>query len=736
MTTIDVECTITKQLYAKDDFRIFGCQPLNNTDIQLNRYGSFTIKGDLAYLTEGQTYKLTLSPLDKQYNGETQYEVIAVPSLELDIDNISPDEDLELLKQVASGEIINAIHEAYPDYCKRILHNEPIDLTKIKGVKDYRHNAHVRKLNEKYKYYNLQKLYSQYKLSIHDCRDIYNAFESVTLNDIHKMFADNPYWCLIRLCHRSFTYADKLILMNDKSWIDTDKRCEYFMLYVLEQNELEGNAYMNARDMAKELDKYVVKQSKKVAIKSDSIHYDELTNEIAKNSTYIAENNISNFVVDKIQHSIQLDWDWKKFKENKNGTLTDEQTNVLEEFCKYNIIIVDGFAGSGKTSVMLNLLQMCDEYEYSYKLFAPTGRASKRLSEATNRPAYTIHRGTQLGTADLWEDVIIVDESSMLNLETMSMLLRCIRNDNVRVIFLGDIIQLPPIGLGCIFRELINSEKVPICTLTKVFRFSSSDMMKVTTLARQGETYLNQIDNAEDDDYKFIPFNESTAQIIDTYMDYIKAGIPMDEIVVLTPRNVGEYGTYNINNLIQKAVNPIMDNEKCFKHIIDRKEIRFHINDLVLVTKNNYNMLNWKSYDELDFDDELSKDDVPKTAIFNGEIGKVIGFEKNAMKVSIDDEIIMFYNDDVQNLLLGYCTTIYKFQGSQINYPIVLTITEHKNQLNKNLLYTNLSRGQKKLIEIADKGAIEYALNTKVLNDKQNKICTMIQEGINDGQTT
>lgn len=734
-----IKTKITKEVYANGDYRVFGCVPLDNKgDVVCNKYGNFTITGDLPYLAEGRTYTLDITKSTKSYNNGVQYDVIDVPSFKNDIDvtHMSEKDDLMLLKEITSKNLVDVIHKAYPNYCSLILNNKSntIDLNNIKGVKEARHKSHIRKLNARFKYYQLQKILDYYKLSLPECKSLYNIYE--TDADIKQHMMENPYYCLISICKRSFRSVDKLILAHDRTLISSNQRCEFFILDVLSQNENIGNTYMNAVDMAKYLDKYVLAKSKDVSIKSEAIYYDEKTNRIAIGSTYSAEKNIADFIINKINNPIELDWDCENFR----GNLTDEQMNVLKMFCDNNILILDASAGTGKTTTMLSLIQMLEAYNYTYKLFAPTGKAAKRLSESTNREANTIHRGTAMGSAKMEDDVFIIDEASMLNLETASMVFNSITNENAKILLLCDIEQLPPIGLGCIARELINSGKVPMCTLTKVFRFSSGGMIKTTTLARKGQYYLNDLyDNdsivlGDEKDYKFIKSDNTAGQIIDTYLDFIDNGISYKDIVILSARNIGEFGTYHINNLIQQNINPIVKGDKVFKKSLTSKgvkyDIQFHTNDLVLVTKNNYNMLSYEDYDEMNFegDGELTREDMPQTSIFNGEIGVVTGFDHEVMIVQIDDKSVVFYPNDVQNLLLGYCTTIYKFQGSQIDYPIVLTLKAYSNQLSKNLLYTCLSRGQKKVTEIGEVDAVKYSLNTKPLNNNKNLICEMIKE--------
>lgn len=733
---MNVECIISKQVFARDNFRIFGCRPCDTyKNLKLNKYGTFTITGELSYLVEGEQYTLNIKESEKHYNNETQYNVISVPSFEIpDTTTMTEKDELKLLHEITTNTLAESIHEVYPDYCKLILNDEEdkIDLNKIKGVKKVRHNSHIRKLNEKYKYYSLQQQYKYLDLSFSDCQSLFERFK--TLEDIDKEIKNNPYRIMIDFCLQSFPKTDTLILNHDESMRESNCRCEYYILYILQQNEAKGHTYMSAVDMAMQLDHAVIKKSKDVAMNSLNIWYDEKTNQIARMRTHVVEKKIAEFILNKTKQNIPLDWNCEDFKNN----LTDEQFNVLTSFCKHDIIILNGFAGTGKSFTMLSLVQMIEANSFSYRLFAPTGKAAKRLAEATNREASTIHRGTAMGSAEIYDDVIIIDECSMLNLETMYMIINSIKNSNARIVFVLDIEQLPPIGLGCVAREMINSEIIPTCTLTKVFRFSSGGMIKTTTLARQGNWYLDELQDKDsvilgkEKDYEYIKSNHTTEQIINKYLEYIDKGISPEDIAVLTTRNIGEYGTYNINNLIQKEANPLKKKEQHFDKSFTYKntnyKITFHENDLVLITKNNYNMLSYEDYDDMTFEN-LAKEDMPQSSIFNGEIGKVTGFMDKMMMVRIDDKTIMFSQTDTRNLLLGYCTTTFKFQGSQIAYPIILTLMEHKNQLNKNLLYTNLSRGQKKITEIGDLDAIQYSLNTKEINDKKNLICEMVKEG-------
>lgn len=738
---IECKCKITKQIFQKDDFCILACKPMEEVDeLQVNRYGSITVLGELSFLNLNKEYTLRLEEGDV-YREEQQYRVISVKEFEIeDIENMTPEENYRVLCEITTKNLANTIQKVYPDYCKRILLGQEVDTSKIKNVKDFRFSAHVRLLNEKFRYHKIMIDCDKYKITLSEARDLYNYCNLLKSHEKPlELIERAPYFALINVCKRGFPRVDSLVLSVNPSMVDSDDRCLFYMIYVLMQNEMKGNTYMNAIDMAEQLDSKVMPKAKKVAQESGLIYYDEKTNDIARMAIYYAELTIADFICRLLKNNEELDLDYQKFDNIQHGKiqLTEEQTNVLKQFCKHNLLILDAKAGSGKTTVMKSLIDMCDAYKMDYSLFAPTGKAAKRLSESTNRNATTIHRGTHMGTIGIDTDVVIVDEASMLNLETASMLFSSILNKyTVRILLVMDIEQLPPIGIGNIAREMIHSNMIPMCTLTKVFRFASGGMTAVTTLSRDGQQYLPSDDMRDDivlgkeQDYEYKRFNGDINEIIDTYMSYINSGIKREDVVVLTPRNVGEYGTYNINNLIQEKINPVHKGEQCFSRKIkgENTEIKFHVGDLVMVTKNNYRMVSLRYHKILLKDRTLTQNDVPHTSVFNGETGTVVGMDNEALHVSINDEIIVFYQSDINNLLLGYCTTIYKFQGSQIPYPIILTLNAHRSQLSKNLLYTSLSRGQKKVIEIANRDAINYALNHLVLDETKNKLCEYIKE--------
>lgn len=708
--------------------QILGCLPLEHQGkIILNKYGNFTLIDNTLALSENKTYTVEIKEIDSKYG--KQYQLISVPSFSMEsIDDITDEMELELLSEITTGAIIDSIHNAYPNYLRLILQGrqDEIDLNKIKGVKDYRHNLYCRLINEKFKYYHILDKNKQYKLELKDCKSLSSIYP--TVEEINEHLQANPYYCLAYICRWNFLKADKIIMECREDLVNSDIRAEFAMMYLLQQNEYNGHTYIDARELGSQMlgfGKEVVGKLKSVAIESDLIHYDKDKNTLALSDTYLAECTIAEFVKNKVATSTKLDWDWQKFKEIKDGVMTDEQQNVLKMFCENSLLVLDSMSGSGKSSVVKGVLDMCDEYNFTYCNLAFTGKASSRLKEQINRPTSTIHRKTLGG--EIWEDVLIIDEYSMLSLDLLMMVIKSITNDDIRVLFVGDSLQIPNLGLGTFAKDVLSIDYIPKCELTHCFRFADGGASCVSALTRSGEFYLtdeqceqNHIVLGKNKDYEFRKWNGDITQVIDIYMELIDKGVKPQDICVLTPMNKYEYGATNINNLIQAEINPPKPKDVIMKSKHNDIDVALRVNDLVMNIKNDYNAINADAYEIMEWEDGVSEEDLPTTSIFNGQIGKVLSIDNKVLKAQIDDEIIVFNKTKCYNLLLSYSTNPFKFQGSSAKYIINLVIPQHTKMLNRQLLYTAQTRQEVKLIEIGDIGAIKNSIQTLGGKDKRS----------------
>lgn len=726
--SIKVNAHCLKQTFRNGDFCIFQWNLIEpNENIILSKYSSFSTKGEHSFITPNKDYELELKLISQNQNFGGTYDILSCPSLnQLDFTNLTREESFEILMDCTSSErIANNILDAYENFIELILTQgkEIIDVSKVRGMGDVYLNVYARNLLDKYKYYGLLKEFSDYKVDISDVKALCEQW--IDLPRIKENIEKNPYKTLIHILKRSFESADKLILELRPELRVSKIRCEYLILSVLEKNEendkssrLNGNDlyyYIVEQGLYPELESLIVP----VAKSSEMIYYDEDSKDLSIMSTYLGEVKIAEFIKEKLENKNPLDWDWEQFKEIKDGVLTEEQSSVLKLICEESIVVLNAAGGTGKSSSMMAVLQMLDHYKKTYKCVTFTGKAAKRLSEQTNRPASTIHRAT-IGSV-ITEDWLIIDEDSMLDINLMCMLINAIENDSIRVLLIGDSYQLPSIGIGRIIKDIIESQKVPTCTLTKCFRFGEGGMAKVSTLTRQGKFYIedsdidkNEILLGKNKDYKYIKSDGTIDQILSEYQKLIDKKIKPDDICVLTPHNINEYGTININNHIQALINPPKPNETTITIKVQKQEVTFRQRDIIMNTKNNYNILTEEGYNMLINDETgmLTKDDVKTTEIFNGSMGKVLEVSTSYIKAKFDEEIVVLNKLECNNLLLGYSSNPYKMQGSQNKWLIVLTLGVHKKSLNRQLRYTALTRASDGIVEIGDIDIMQDSLLT------------------------
>lgn len=733
--SIKVKAKITRQVYADGEYRIFGCTLLEpNENIKLDKkYNNFTIVGDTPFLTEGQSYTLELE--EKRNNRGTQYTVVSVPSFSMDsIKEITDDMELELLQEITSPNLAKVIHKAYPNYLRLILQgkDDEIDLNNIKGVKEYRHNAHIREINSKYKYYYILEINKQYGINIKDCKNL--CTEYITVEQVNKSLEKNPYYCLTEICHHDFMKIDKVILKCRSDLTNSDIRTEAMCMYALKKNEENGNTYINAIDLGNYCGSIacnLVGQLKDVSIKSELIYYDENANTLSLMNTYLAECNIANFLKDKLKNNTELNIDCSKYEDLGGFKLSKNQTKALENFCKYDISILLGYAGTGKTSSMKALVSLLEDNNMTYSLLAPTGRASSKLSKDTGRPASTMHRAVSKGKIST--DAIIVDEFSFFGTDWANMLITAIDNPDTKIIFVGDNAQLNPISHGKVFQDMIDSDIIPITMLSEVFRYKDGGIMKVGTDIRKGETFLKDKKTQEfGDDYIFIQTDNPADVLIEKYVSLIDKGVKVEDIMCLTPFNVGDEGTFELNNKIQMIINPPKPKEISHTYQVTKNKKKYTITlregDYVINTVNDYKALPYDSYEIIEWDDNLTAEDVPLCSVFNGECGKIVSCYEDRIVVKFEEELIVYNKLKMYNLELGMVISTHKSQGSQSPYVIDVISPLHNNMHTRNLQYVATTRASKYFIEIGDANELNQCLPKEENKQRQTKLKDLLVE--------
>lgn len=416
----------------------------------------------------------------------------------------------------------------------------------------------------------------------------------------------------------------------------------------------------------------------------------------------------------------------------KNSTMTKiEPYKTIDgyEYCftvpshmlvlrRNNKIFVTGNCGKSATTVAV--IKLLNDNNKSFRLFAPTGRAAKVLSEYTKYEATTIHRGLGYIPPDEWTynkdnkltcDVLIIDEFSMADIFLFKKVLDAIDFNVTKLLLVGDNAQLPSVSCGNLLHDFMKSEIIPTTTLNKVFRYGEGGLMKVATDVRNCKQYINK-NNMEqctfygaNKDYAFINVDQSKIikQTVALYQKLLSQGYKPEDIQVLTSYNKGEYGSVVINNHLQKIAN-------CNYGTTGLKygETTYYEGDLVIQTINNYKA---KIY----VDDEwcFGADHSDETFIANGEIGKIFKIGMHDMIIDFDGTKIKYSRDDLQGIKLGYSISVHKSQGGSAKVVILLTPQAHTYMLNSNLIYVGLTRMKEKCFHLGNVDTVNIAINKK-----------------------
>lgn len=405
--------------------------------------------------------------------------------------------------------------------------------------------------------------------------------------------------------------------------------------------------------------------------------------------------------------------------------LSDEQREAVLAALQEGVLVITGGPGTGKTTIINAVLELLDEDHQKYMLAAPTGRAAKRMTEATGREAKTIHRlleiqfglaegGKQIFQRDadhpLEADVIILDEVSMIDVILMHHLLKAVMPGS-RLILAGDQDQLPSVGAGNVLRDMIQSEAISVKKLTKIYRQAAkSDIVVGAHQINQGEY---PVFNRKDTDFFFMR-RRVKEDVIRTMIEVILKRMPkfahcsaVDDIQVLTPMKRGFLGVENLNPRLQEALNP----KSSKKAELEFRDTVFREGDKVMQIKNNYNMA-WKVLNQYGYPLEEGE------GVFNGDVGRIrqINPKTRTVTVLFDDKRQVEYDYmELEELELAYAITIHKSQGTESPVVILPLHSGPDILLSRNLLYTAVTRAKRYAVIIGD----EEVVHRMVDNDRQ-----------------
>ncbi len=453
-----------------------------------------------------------------------------------------------------------------------------------------------------------------------------------------------------------------------------------------------------------------------------------------------AENRVAKKLVELSRMALKEPWialedALAEIEETQDISFAPEQRECILECYSHGIYVITGGPGTGKTTTLKAVLDLAHRLDLAVVLAAPTGRAAKRMTEATGHPASTVHRlleyapsGAQMNFArdegnPLEADLIIVDEASMLDILLMDSLLKALR-PGTRLVLVGDVDQLPSVGAGLVLQDILASEAIPHKRLKHIFRQAEESL--IVSNAHRINAGEMPLEGSFDGDYFFLEAKDQEA-LVHTVVDLVQRRLPayygvdpIQDIQVLSPMRKTEAGVNRLNQLLQQALNPPREGV-AYTSLGDRT---FRVGDKVMALKNNYQK-EWTT------PDAILHGETEGAGVFNGDLGTIVAMdvEGETMKILMDDGRYVDYDfQEKDEITLAYATTIHKSQGSE--FPVVVMPIAYGPPLlmTRNLLYTGLTRAKKLVVLVGYRGALQKMVENAHVSPRY----TLLQEKIHE----
>ncbi|NLV50130.1 MAG: ATP-dependent RecD-like DNA helicase [Clostridiales bacterium] len=686
--------------------------------------GISTVVGCLPFAVSGERLALTGSWAKHPFHGD-QFKVQTA-------ERLMPKSVTEITEYLSSGAIkgigpatARQIVERFGPDSLNVIEEEPERLAEIKGINMKRAREIGASFRRQSSLRRLMEFFAENNVKLYYALRLYKIYG----DDARAALMDNPYILTDEFIGADFAEADKLAISMDFD-ADSPERLQAAVVFELTHNAGNGHTFIPRELLKDAVNQLIhvcgdpVETAIDELIKAGSVICEDIA---GRQACYLARlYNAENFVASRIKamsRVVPLSCDIVPIIDEAESELgiklADAQRLAVSSAANFGIMALTGGPGTGKTTTVRTILRMFDRMGLSAALTAPTGRAAKRMSELAGRDASTIHRLLETGfdgqsgepvfkrdsSDPLFNDVIILDEASMVDITLMAALLDAMKPD-CRLVMVGDADQLPSVGPGNLFSDVIRSGAVATVRLTEVFRQAEeSSIVKNAHLINRGELP----DLTENKGDFFFLSRRDGEKAADTIAELCaqrlpeKMAIEPAQIQVLSPTRHYATGTVSLNKRLQEVLNPPAEgkSEKLFGEFV------FRCGDRVMQTRNNYDIIWRKQSGESGM------------GVFNGDVGHIseISTENQTMTVEFDDRQVVYSFDMLADIEPAYAMTIHKSQGSEYRAVILSLVKSARSLISRAILYTAVTRAKDLLIIVGDREMVE----AMVKNDKPQR---------------
>lgn len=689
------------------------------------------VKGYIPIIHEGE---------DMVFRGRFVMHPTYGEQLEVTSSEILMPTDIEAIERYLASGIIKGIGPAtasriidhFGKNSLDIIQYDPSRLTEVSGIGQKKADEIASAFFEQRALKDIMLFLQKYGISVNYAMRIFKLYGHETIDIV----SENPYQLADDIPGIGFRMADQVAKKMGVEPV-SPYRIATGIKYILSQHVMQGHTYVARQELAfKTADVLAVPKDQVDGLITDmvirgTLHLERFgdADMIYPAPLYYAELKVCQKLIQLASGAVEIpgldiDRDITDFEKRTDITLADNQREAVKASVTNGLMVITGGPGTGKTTIINGILDIFENRHLKVLLAAPTGRAAKRMSEATDREAKTIHRLLEYAYSEgnesagfmkneedpLTCDAVIIDETSMVDVLLMNHLLSAI-SEGTRVIFVGDVDQLPSVGPGCVLKDIIDSEAVPVVRLTEIFRQSEESMIVVNAhKINHGDM---PVLNTKNRDFFFIDakrqesISSTISQLVRKRLPEYYGIDPVHDIQVLTPTKKGPSGTMQLNKLLQEVLNP----PKTGRAEKKMGERIFRSGDKVMQIRNNY-QLKWRT-----------EEDERGEGVFNGDIGFIEGMNLADQKVIVhfDDGRIVHYDfSQLDELIHAYAVTVHKSQGSEFPVLVMPVWSGPPMLMNRNILYTAVTRAKQLVVLVGDRRYLNVMVNNENQHERQS----------------